>query len=65
MLSGLAVRPGDQADGDLGLTVTGGQGLHKAEDTAARLRCEVTLTWRPSSRHNRWTFSLLTSRRSS
>jgi hypothetical protein len=35
------------------------------EDTPARLRGLVTLTWRPSSRHRRWIFFLLTSRRSS
>ena len=35
------------------------------EDTPARLRGLCTRTCRPSSRHSRWTFFLLTSRRSS
>ena len=35
------------------------------EDTPARLRRLCTRTCRPSSRHSRWTFVLLTSRRPS
>ena len=35
------------------------------EDTPARLRGLCTRTCRPSSRHSRWIFFLLTSRRSS
>ena len=35
------------------------------EDTPARLRGLCTRTCSPSSRHSRWTFFLLTSRRSS
>ena len=35
------------------------------DDTPARLRGESTFTCSPSSRHSRWIFFLLTSRRSS
>jgi hypothetical protein len=61
----LAVDGGSELEVDRPHHLWGISPIGGIEDTPARLHGLGTRTCRPSSRHSRWTFFLLTSRRSS